>query len=228
MPYFVISRPPQPPGPDGSSNQFALLAGSSGEHESRPAAEAQAARLRSAKPDQLHTVVEAESAMDAVLRSQALGDDHLEIETVTTWAQMQEAIRIRWAVFVEEQGVPEEEELDEHDLPRAWRHRATHALGRLGAMRTPVATARVVFDVPPGELPVIGRVAVAPWARRQGHGRAVVLALQGEARRRGFPGTVLHAQTHAIPFYESLGYEVTGAVFIEAGLEHRTMELRWE
>ena len=229
MPFFVISRSGTPSDvPDEHPTQVPLQAGVDRGHTSREAAEHEVERLRSERPDREYTIVEAASAMDAIHRSrEPAAAPALQVELITTWPQMVEAIRLRYAVFIEEQGVPEEEELDEHDLPRAWGRTSVHALARLGAMQMPVATARMLIDVPPGEPAHIGRVAVMQQQRRHGHGRAVMRFLEAEARRRGFPGVVLHAQLHAVPFYEALGFQARGPVFLEAGIEHRAMELSW-
>ena len=52
--------------------------------------------------------------------------------------------------------------------------------------------------------------------------------LHEEARLRGAPGVTLAAQLHAVPFYERLGYIARGPVFLDAGIEHRDMDLRFE
>ena len=52
------------------------------------------------------------------------------------------------------------------------------------------------------------------------HGKKAAIA-----REWGFPGITLDAQLHAIPFYEHLGYSVHGEVFLDAGIEHRVMDL---
>ena len=76
-----------------------------------------------------------------------------------------------------------------------------------------------------GERVHIGRVAVLASQRRRGIGRTVMLALQDLARRRGASSVTLAAQLHAIGFYERLGYTVRGDVFLDAGIEHRWMDL---
>ena len=47
--------------------------------------------------------------------------------------------------------------------------------------------------------------------------------LHEEARGRGYRGIEISAQVTAIPFYERLGYIAEGPVYLEAGIEHRTM-----
>ncbi len=117
---------------------------------------------------------------------------------------------IRLAVFVDEQKVPLDMEWDE------WDARSLHALARLpdGAA---VGTGRLLPD---GH---IGRMAVlAPW-RGQGVGAAMLAALMAEARARGLPRVVLHAQISALGFYEKAGFVPEGDPFEEAGIIHRVM-----
>ncbi|MPZ97789.1 MAG: GNAT family N-acetyltransferase [Dehalococcoidia bacterium] len=139
---------------------------------------------------------------------------------------MDYALSVRRRVFVEEQGVSEDEEIDEHDGDPAAVTTAVHVLGRLESTQMPVATARLLLDHPPGEYPHIGRVAVLREFRGLGYGRAVMEALHEEARRRGIEGITLAAQLHALPFYEHLGYVAHGDAFLDARIEHRRMDLR--
>ncbi len=229
MPFFVISRSGEPAQPNGGPIEMVLLGGASEPFASRDAAEQEAVRLAAERPDSRHLVIEADSPIEAVLRSST--ETHelppIEVEEIRTWAQMEQAIRLRISVFAGELGIPELDEIDEYDLPRAWGQTSVHALGRLGAGMMPVATARLMIDYPITEPAHIGRVAVARWVRRQGYGRIVMSYLEAEARRRGFPGVILHAQVGAVPFYEALGYVKQGPVFVEVGLDHQMMELRW-
>lgn len=160
----------------------------------------------------------------------------LEVFLITTPAEMDEALAVRRAVFVQEQNVPIEIEIDEHDGDPNLISTALHVLGRSGGV--PVATGRLLLDsashaaeqsekTPPGGLLAahVGRVAVLADHRRHGWGRTVMEALQLLARQRGYSGILLSAQLHALPFYERLGYEAHGDVFLEAGIEHREMSL---
>jgi len=119
---------------------------------------------------------------------------------------------VRRAVFVVEQGVPEEEEIDEHDPV------STHFLAI--SSETPVGAARLLTS---GR---IGRVAVLREWRRAGVGRALMIAAIAAAEERGDRELVLHAQVHSIPFYESLGFAASGEFFEEAGIPHREMRLK--
>ena len=148
------------------------------------------------------------------------------IATVTTAEQMTEALTVRRAVFVEEQGIAEDEEIDGYDADPSGVETAVHVLGRLDGR--PVATARLLLDLAdehPQGYPHIGRVAVLQELRGRYYGVAIMEALHEEARRRGQRGVTLAAQEYALPFYERLGYVARGEIFLDAGIEHRWMDL---
>ena len=153
------------------------------------------------------------------------------VERVRTREQLADALALRQRVFVEEQRVPAEEEIDAYDaLPDNWDNadevsRALHVLARCGDL--PVATGRLLLDYPPGENAHVGRVAVLAEFRRQGAGAAIMRALQQAARELGRPGITLAAQLGAIPFYEELGYTAHGEIFLDANIQHRWMTLRF-
>lgn len=125
-----------------------------------------------------------------------------------------EASDIRRAVFIDEQGVPEEEELDSLDAG------AAHILCLLDGK----AAGTLRFYDDSGWLHV-GRVAVLPSARSSGLGRGLMLRCLEEARRAGFTRSFLNAQCDKRGFYQSLGYSLAGGEFMEAGIPHCRMEL---
>lgn len=120
---------------------------------------------------------------------------------------------IRGAVFVAEQQVAIEEESDAHDGT------ADHLLARQDGV--PVGTGRLV--VAGGAVGVLGRLAVLPRARGTGVGQALVGAIEDRARERAVAVIELHAQTHALKFYERLGYAAYGEEFLDAGIPHLYM-----
>ena len=148
------------------------------------------------------------------------------VSVVTTREEMQEALAVRRAVFIEEQRIDEDEEIDRYDGDPATVTDAVHVLGRLDGR--PVATARLLLDQPDGEYPHIGRVAVLREQRGRYWGVGVMEALHEEARRRGYAGATLGAQEYAVGFYAKLGYVARGDVFLDAGIEHRWMDLVFE
>jgi predicted GNAT family N-acyltransferase len=116
---------------------------------------------------------------------------------------------IRFAVFVEEQGVPSEIEIDEMDA------KCVHAVALEAG--TAVGTGRLLPDAH------IGRIAVLePW-RHRGIGGLILASLMAKAKARGDTQVVLAAQVHAAGFYRQHGFEPLGAVFQEAGIDHQTM-----
>lgn len=129
------------------------------------------------------------------------------------WAAMRSrAEPVRRAVFVEEQKVPAEIELDEFDAV------SLHAVAFDGAGRV-VGTGRLLPD---GH---IGRMAVLRQARGVGVGGALLAALMQAARARGDREVVLSAQTHAMPFYRRFGFVAEGDEYDDAGIPHRVMRL---
>ena len=122
---------------------------------------------------------------------------------------------IRRKVFVEEQAVPEELELDEHDSTAV--HLLAMAEGR------PVGTARLLID---GDHAKIGRFAVLAETRGTGIGAALMRAALDELRAQGVREVTLGSQTHAIGFYERFGFHAHGFEYDDAGIPHRDMTLR--
>lgn len=120
---------------------------------------------------------------------------------------------VRRAVFVVEQGIALADELDGRD------EEATHLLATDKGI--PVGTARLLEQGATGK---IGRVAVLPSHRGQGLGRALVeAAVAVLASRPHLTQAKLGAQTHAIGFYESLGFTAVGDIYEDAGVPHRDM-----
>jgi predicted GNAT family N-acyltransferase len=136
----------------------------------------------------------------------------LEIRLLDWQNAQADAKPIRFQVFVDEQRVPAEIELDEHDA------RCAHALAYSDGK--PVGTGRLLPD---GH---IGRMAVLKSERGQGVGKALLRALIEAARRRGDREVMLSAQVHAVGFYRADGFEPEGPVYEEAGIPHQAMRLQ--
>jgi len=126
-----------------------------------------------------------------------------------------DAERLRMAVFVQEQGVPREIEIDEFDTV------ARHAVVFNG-LQQPIATGRLVSDSP--GVGRIGRMAVDRSVRGGRWGRMVLDSLIEASRQRGDQEVVLHAQRHAEPFYSRAGFTPVGEPYEEAGIPHITMK----
>jgi predicted GNAT family N-acyltransferase len=149
----------------------------------------------------------------------------LEVFLVRSTADMEQALALRRRVFIDEQAVPEDIEMDQYDVIAGGdddRTAAQHVLAKLDGW--PVATGRLILDDSDAR-PHIGRVAVLPEYRGRGFGRVVMAGLHDLARKQGATAVTLAAQLHAIGFYEKLGYEARGEVFLDAGIEHRWMDI---
>lgn len=121
--------------------------------------------------------------------------------------------RIRHQVFVIEQHVSEAEEWDGLD------DEAIHLLALQNG--EPMGTARILIK---GDTGKIGRVAVLPKARGTGLGAALIRAALDElATIDPIRQAKLGAQTHAIGFYEKLGFTAHGPIYDDAGIPHRDM-----
>jgi len=128
------------------------------------------------------------------------------------WERARElASPIRFEVFVREQRVPAEIELDDRDA------QCLHAVAFLE--ERPVGTARLLPD---GH---IGRMAVLNAHRKKGVGAAMLKRLIEAARARGDREVALSAQVHAVPFYRAHGFVEEGAEYEEAGIAHQAMRL---
>ena len=136
----------------------------------------------------------------------------LQIELMPWERAREHATPIRFAVFVEEQGVRREIELDEMD------ERSLHAVAFMDEKA--VATGRLLPD---GH---IGRMAVLKSWRGRGIGGAILARLVERARQRGDQEVVLSAQVHAAAFYRAHGFVEEGAEYLEAGIPHRDMRRR--
>lgn len=133
------------------------------------------------------------------------------------------AYAVRTEVFVAEQGVPPELELDELDGS------ADHFVAYDGERA--VGAGRLVVEEPGfegadrrlGPVAHLGRLAVRRDARGSGLGVELVAAIEARAAERGLGVVLLSSQTQALGFYERLGYTAYGPEFDDAGLPHRWM-----
>ena len=136
----------------------------------------------------------------------------ITVKLVETEEDMEAAVGIRFRVFVDEQSVPPEIELDEYDAV------AAHAIAVEDGQV--IATGRMYFE--DGEAR-IGRMAVDSAHRRRGVGGLVLRFLEEQARAQGATEIVLHAQDYVKAFYAAHGYTERGDTFMEAGLLHVEM-----
>lgn len=140
-----------------------------------------------------------------------------EISYVTTDEQLQQALGIRHDVFVIEQQVPAEIEIDQFDVISPDVH---HVL--LSTDGQAVATGRLIYYSK--DTAKMQRIAVLQSHRSFGYGRVLLLAMEERARELGLTYSILDAQCQAQKFYEKLGYEVISEEpFYDADILHVRM-----
>lgn len=137
----------------------------------------------------------------------------MNIVTVSNPIQLEDAFSIRKKVFVEEQHVPVELEMDHHDKQAV--HFVAYDKGH------PVGTGRCRNSEGAWKAE---RVCILPDCRGAGIGKLLMQSIEKYAADQGISTIKLNAQAHAIPFYEKIGYKVVSDEFTEAGIPHKAME----
>jgi predicted GNAT family N-acyltransferase len=136
----------------------------------------------------------------------------VNVKVVENDNELEDAFSVRRTVFIDEQNVPEEEEIDQYEKDAV--HFVSYQEG------SPIAAGR--FRVIDG-YGKVERICVLKSARKTGAGRAIMNKIEAYASEKGLHKLKLNAQTHAIPFYAGLGYEVASEEFLDAGIPHKTM-----
>jgi len=137
----------------------------------------------------------------------------MEVIRVETDEQLQDAYYVRKIVFVDEQKVPIEEEIDQFELE------STHFVV-YNDENKPIGAGRFRLIDGYGK---IERICILPSYRKSGIGKLLMERIIEFAKDNGYDKLKLNAQTHAIRFYENLGFEVSSDEFFEAGIPHKTM-----
>ncbi|MBO8170498.1 MAG: GNAT family N-acetyltransferase [Bacillaceae bacterium] len=146
-----------------------------------------------------------------------LAQDTFVIKKVARPEEKKDAFHVRYRVFVEEQKVPEELELDQYDEQPETIHFVAY-----NQKMKPVGAARLrEWDTRTGK---VERVAVLSYVRENGLGSKIMNYLEQEARKKGYRTLKLNAQLQAQKFYARLGYEPYGKTFMDAGIEHIAMK----
>lgn len=140
----------------------------------------------------------------------------MNVFEITTQEDLQKEFDIRIKVFVEEQKVPKEEEIDSYDHLGG---ECYHFLVTTDENKA-IGTGRVRLVDGVGKLQ---RVAVLREYRSHGVGRIIIKALENKAIELGASKVKLDGQLQAQVFYEKLGYEVKSGIFLDAGIEHVLM-----
>lgn len=139
----------------------------------------------------------------------------MDAKTITTTEELQVAFEIRKEVFVNEQGVPLEDEYDQFDTLNG---QCEHVL--VYSNEQPVGTGRIREVEGLGKLE---RICILKPYRSLGFGKVIIHALEEIALKQGISKVKLHGQTHAEGFYEKLGYHTASDIFMEDGIPHVLM-----
>ncbi|MBT2756316.1 GNAT family N-acetyltransferase [Mesobacillus foraminis] len=137
----------------------------------------------------------------------------MEVRKVSNEKELSDAFLVRKTVFIGEQNVPEEEEIDQFE------DEAAHFV--LYQDEVPAGAGR--FRVLDG-VGKVERICVLKSQRGTGAGNAIMSKIEDYAKSQGISALKLNAQVHAIPFYSKLGYIVTSEEFLDAGIPHKTMK----
>lgn len=137
----------------------------------------------------------------------------MEVKVVTNEKELADAYDVRKKVFVDEQKVPLEEEIDQYE------ESADHFIAYQNGEAAGAGRFRVVDG-----LGKVERICVLSSQRGTGAGKAIMQKIEEHAKSQSIVAMKLNAQTHAIPFYSSLGYEVISEEFLDAGIPHKTMK----
>lgn len=126
-----------------------------------------------------------------------------------------DAVRIRQKVFVQEQGVPTNLEIDKNEAYSV--HFVLYT-----ADNKPAATVRLLpLDEQTFKLQ---RMAVLKEYRGKKLGAKIIAEAESFAQKQAFKKIELGAQLTAEPFYQKLGYTAYGKIFQDAGIDHIHMK----
>ncbi|MCQ6274281.1 GNAT family N-acetyltransferase [Bacillus sp. V3B] len=136
----------------------------------------------------------------------------MDVQIVSNNQQLKTAYAVRKQVFVDEQHVPVEEEIDQLESE------ATHFI--LYSDQEPAGAGRFRFVDGYGK---VERICVLKKFRKSGVGKALMNKIESYAKKQEIHKLKLNAQTQAIPFYSKLGYKIVSEEFLDAGIPHKTM-----
>ena len=138
----------------------------------------------------------------------------MNVNVVESKLDLEKVFEIRRSVFVTEQKVPLEEEIDEFDTSDS----VIHLLGMHNDL--PVAASRIRFV---DDYAKLERIAVLKEFRGMNFGAEMVISMEAVILNHDCKQAVLNAQTYAEDFYKKLGYTTVSDTFMDAGIPHVTM-----
>ena len=138
---------------------------------------------------------------------------NITVKIVDSELEKNDCVRIRTQVFVLEQGVDPNHEIDDYD------DKCVHAIALIGS--EPVGTGRLIKLS--SSKAQIGRMAVLHECRRLQIGTQILKKLEKHAHEMQITTLILHAQLYVRNFYENNGYTATGEVFLDENISHVLM-----
>lgn len=136
----------------------------------------------------------------------------MSVKVVSNKDELKDAYSVRYNVFVKEQNVPEDLEIDEFE------NSSTHFV--MYDDRTPIGAGRIR---PADGYGKVERICISSSYRGKGLGKSIMKFIEDTAPKLGFNQLKLNSQTHAEQFYKSIGYETISGEFMDAGIPHVTM-----
>jgi len=136
----------------------------------------------------------------------------VNIKIVESTEERNQAFHVRTTVFVDEQKVSMEEEIDKYE------DEAIHFIGYHNDI--PVAASRLRWVDDYGKLE---RVCILKEHRGKSYGTDMIKRMETQVAEMGYKQTKLNAQTRAVEFYKRLGYIIVSDEFLDAGIPHVTM-----
>ena len=140
--------------------------------------------------------------------------DNLEIKKVNNKNDFGKVIEIRKEVFIKEQNVPLDIEIDGLDPE------SEHFIAYLG--NDPIGCARIRTN---NNYARLERIAILKKHRCNGFGTELTKFLIDYCRKQNYGEIVIHSQNYVIDFYKKLGFKTRGETFLEADIEHKEMYL---
>ena len=140
--------------------------------------------------------------------------DKLKIKLAETSEELKQILDIRKIVFIEEQKVPKEVEIDEYEKE------ATYFIAYLKS--EPVGCARIRYK----DFAKLERIAVVKKYRKQGIGTKITNYLIDYCHKKNIYDIHINSQLYVVDFYEKIGFKKVGEIFYEAGIKHVEMILQ--
>jgi predicted GNAT family N-acyltransferase len=139
----------------------------------------------------------------------------ISVKIAESQDDIEQAFKIRETVFMGEQKVSREEEMDEFDRT------ATHIIAYYNDKVAGCARIRFM-----GEKAKLERLAILKEFRKKGVGKKVLEFMIAHSKEKGAVEAYGHAQLYARDFYEKCGFKARGEEFMEANIRHIEMYMR--